>query len=163
MRTVAFFLLAVLFACSTGFAAPVPKPKDGENPDQARLQGTWKLESLVIGGMPPTPYLFEMTYEIRGDKLTMKSDKHTYTAVIKLETVDGLKRLTMTNHQKVDPDGKPGEKQDDVIFGYTIDGDKLQLATRPSKDTGKITEPENPNKPGPDSVVRVFTRVKDKN
>jgi uncharacterized protein (TIGR03067 family) len=166
-----FLVLAVLsgfvltITGSMGVAAPVPKHlmKETENTDQARLQGTWKLESLSIGGMPPAAYNFETTYEIHGDKLTMRSEKHTATAIIKLDVVDGLKRLTMTSLKQVDPDGKPGEQLDDMIFGYTVAGDTFLLATRPAKDTGKTSEPVDPNKPGSEGVVRVFTRAKDKN
>jgi uncharacterized protein (TIGR03067 family) len=177
MRFAVFLVLAVLsgfvltFAGSLGVAAPVPKHlmKEAENTDQAKLQGKWKLESIALGGMPlpnnaagPNGGL-EMILEFRGDKLTVTGPNDNVTATIKLDTVDGVKRCATVNTQKLDKDGKPAGKEEDVTFGYIIDGDKLTFAVRMDPGSGKSTTAADPSKPGTDTVLIVFTRVKEKN
>jgi uncharacterized protein (TIGR03067 family) len=177
MRFTAFLMLAVLsgfalmFAGSMGVAAPVPKHlmKEAENPDQAKLQGKWKLESVGIGGMPvpgnpngPNGGL-DITLEFRGDKLTAGGMGTTLVSKIKLDTIEGVKRCTTFDALQLGQDGKPDEKKDGEAFGYVVDGDKLTIAVRVDPAGDKANMVGNPSKPNTDTVLMVFTRVKNKN
>lgn len=169
MRTAAF-LLCVGVAAVVGFsgtpmsAAPVPKHlmKEAENTEQSKLQGTWKLESVSLGNMPLQAggqNALEMTLEFRGDKMSGNSQGKALSATIKLDVADGVNRLATINTQTTDNQGKPA-KEEDVTFGYVIDGDKLTLATTMG---GKVKGAVDPTKPGNDTVVLVLTRIKEKN
>ena len=175
MRTRAFLLLAalsgsvVVLAGTPAPGAPVPKHlmKDGDNTEQGKLQGKWKLMSLRLGGMEIGGDIaagIEMTMEIRGDTMTARvaqGPAQRITAKIKLDTADGVKRFTTTNTQKTDTDGKPAGKEADVTFGYAIDGDKMTWAMVPGANGN--AELADPAKPGANAILMVFTRVKDKN
>ena len=175
MRTCAFLLLATLSGSAVVFTgtpapgAPVPKHlmKEGDNTDQGKLQGVWKLTSIRIGGTEIGGDIatgVDMTMEIRGDTMTanvMPGPTQRVTAKIKLDTADGVKRLSTTNTQKTDTDGKPNGKEEDVTCGYAIDGDKMTWAMVPDAN-GKVA-PADPAKPGANAILMVFTRVKDKN
>lgn len=167
MRT-AVILLVLGFAgvLQTGVpagAAPVPKHlmKAPDNTEETQLQGRWKLENLAVGGGIPQGGIggpqMEITLEFRGTKVTGSSQGRAVSATLKLEIVDGFKRLAMTNTQTVDGTGKP-VKEDDVTFGYSIVGDKLTLAT-----TLEGKGPVDPTKPGNNALVLTFNRVKEKN
>jgi uncharacterized protein (TIGR03067 family) len=175
MRTCAFLLLASLSGSAivlTGTpapGAPVPKHlmKDGDNTEQGKLQGKWRLTSIRLGGTEIGGNVaagIEMTMEIRGDTLTanvMQGPTQRVTAKIKLDTADGVKRFSTTNTQKTDADGKPNGREEDVTCGYAIDGDKMTWAMVPGAN-GKA-ELADPAKPGANAILMVFTRVKEKN
>jgi uncharacterized protein (TIGR03067 family) len=137
-------------------AAPVPKHlmKEAEDTEEAKIQGRWKLEAIGIGGMPQQ---LDVTLEFRGTKMTGKSQDRAVSATIKLDITNGVKRLAMTNTQAVDGMGQL-VKEEDVSFGYCIDGDKLTLATT-LNGNGAV----DPAKPGDNALVLVLTRVKEKN
>jgi uncharacterized protein (TIGR03067 family) len=168
MRSAAFLLLVAAVSAATGTAAPVPKHlmKEGDNTEQSKLQGKWKLESIQLGEMNlgGAAIGIEGYFEFRGDQLTVSMQGQTVTATVKLDTADGLKRLATTNTKKVGADGKPAGKEDDVTFGYVIEEDKLMIAVRADlAGGGKMTGPIDPKKPGPNGVVMVLTRIKAKN
>jgi uncharacterized protein (TIGR03067 family) len=177
MRTTVFLTLAVLsgfvipYACSAGVAAPVPKHlmKEAENTEQSKLQGKWKLESTGIGGLPvrgnpngPNGGL-DITLEFRGDKLTATGPQPTLVSKIKLDTIEGVKRCTTFDALQLGQDGKPDEKKDGEAFGYIVDGNKLTIAVRLDATGGKANTAADPSKPNTDTILMVFTRVKDKN
>jgi uncharacterized protein (TIGR03067 family) len=171
MRFAAFLVLTVVsglvltFAGSMGVAAPVPKHlmKEGDNPEQLKLQGKWKLESKVVKGIGTSKPDVEIL-EIRDNKLTITNTDTTFVATFKLDAVDGVKRCNASDHQRVHNESKLATKEDDYSLGYSIDGDKLTMATRYYLDNGKlIMLAVDPSKPGKDAIVMVFTRVKDKN
>jgi len=163
-----------LFAATAGLfvslgapagAAPVPKHlvKEADSSEQGKLQGRWKLESISLANMP-VPVggkELEMTLEIRGDTLTATTMGRVTTAKVKIDAADGLKRLAATNIQTLNADGKPIGKEDDAAFGYTLEGDKLVLASNIGG-TGKGNAAD-PAKPGDSTAVMVLTRIKDKN
>jgi uncharacterized protein (TIGR03067 family) len=166
MRTAVIILVlgfaTVLQTGAPAGAAPVPKHlmKAPDNSEEAQLQGQWKLEALDVGKMPLQgvgPQQMQITLEFRGNKMTGNSQGRAVSATIKLDRVDGIKHLAMTNTQAVDGTGKP-VKEDDVTFGYCIDGDKLTLAT-----TLEGKTPVDPTKAGNNALVLIFTRVKEKN
>ena len=169
MRTCAALLLLGLSGSTALAGAPVPKHllKEGDNTEQGKLQGVWKLTSLRVGGTEvggEAAAGIEMTMEIRGDAMTARvaqGPAHRVTAKIKLDTADGVKRFSTTNTQKTDADGKPTGKEEDVTCGYAIDGDTMTWAMIPGAN-GKAT-PADPAKPGANAILMVFTRVKDKN
>ena len=176
MRPTAFVLLVALTAFAVGQApvvlagtAPVPKHlmKEPENDDKAKLQGKWKLESLQLGKMPlpvGSDGGLEVTLEFRGDTLTGVAPNQTTTATIKLDTVEGLKRLSTMNTRTVGKDGKPIGQDENTVFGFVIDGGKLLLATTTDFDgrgSGR-GQAADPKKPGDDTIVMVLVRVKDK-
>jgi uncharacterized protein (TIGR03067 family) len=170
VRTIPLVLLLGLTA-NAAAAAPVPKhlQKGGDNTEQGKLQGVWKLKSLRVAGMDlgtDQAGGISMTIEIRGDTMTATTSAGNaaptgITAKIKLDTVGGLKRFTTTGTRKTGADGNPAAAEQDVSAGYAIDGDTLSWAMNPGAD-GKHTAAD-PAKADQGVVVFVFTRVKDRN
>jgi uncharacterized protein (TIGR03067 family) len=166
MRIVVVLVLGFVAAFLVGVpasAAPVPKHlmKEAENTEETKLQGRWKLESLGVGGIQPQGGVgqqVEMTLEFRGTKLTGTSEGRGMNATFKLDIVDGVKRLAITDTKAVDRMGQP-VAEEDVTFGYCIiDGAKLTLAA--TIDGKRAVDPA---KAGDNALVLVLTRIKEKN
>ncbi|MCI0703085.1 MAG: hypothetical protein L0241_18565 [Planctomycetia bacterium] len=166
------FALGVVFVGSVGpmVAAPVPKHlmKELEG-DQKKLQGKWKLQSLRMGDVELGGDLrntIEMAMEFRGNTFTMTANIAPTnqfmksTATIKFED-SKPKRMRVTHVKTVDRDGKAIEPngQKEGAFGYTLDGDKLTLAA--NSDGKDKSTAADPAKPGPNTVIMVFVRVKE--
>ena len=159
MRFVALVLFAALFA-SAALAAPIPKQRTKEwEDDKAKLQGKWKVESWERGGQSVLAGAgaaqqidIDMELEFSGDTLTttVKTGK-TVQAFTVAVVYDADRRIRKINPQSTDkPNGGPKEP----LLGYSLDGDKLLIA---SNGAGQAT---NPLKPGPDDTVVTLTRVK---
>ena len=164
VRTVALALFGVVAAVvfSSGVAAKAPVPKQQVEGDRAKLQGKWKVETLKVGGQDVLAGLgpnFNMVVEFQGDRFAATANigdtVQKTTAKVKYGTGDA-KQITTTEMQTVDADGKPIDAQKEEAFGYTFDGDKLLLASGVGKRAA------DPLKPGPEDVVIVLARVKQK-
>jgi uncharacterized protein (TIGR03067 family) len=146
----------VLFAGTVAVAAPVPKhlQKDGES-EQTKFQGKWKVLSIKVGGMEIGATGFDMHLEFRGDTFTAIANDQTTTAKVKFDVVDGVKRMTTSESQTLGRDGKPVRTSRDESVGYTLDGDKLTVATTQDQ------KPIDPAKADKNAIVMVLVRVKD--
>ena len=166
MRIVALVMFAALMASagSPVAAAPVPKHlmKEPES-DQGKFQGKWKLQGLKMGGMDlgnNVPQTLNMLMELRGDKLivsvNLPGQAMKSTATVKFDSK--AKRISATQVEVVDGDGKPVNNPGPTTqaMGYALDGDKLVFA---SDQTGAAAA--DPTKPGANTVVMTFTRVKE--
>jgi uncharacterized protein (TIGR03067 family) len=161
MRPAALFLF--VFVGANAVAAPVPKHLLKEsNTEQSRLQGRWKLESVQYGGntVGGTQGI-EMTIEIRGDTLITTSSWMTTKAIMKLDKVDGVLRLAMINNKAIEVHHAGPTLVDNSQYSYTLEGDKLTLATNMIVGTKRSTAAD-PTKPaGDNTVLTVFTRIKE--
>jgi hypothetical protein len=160
MRTAVVLVLCFIATVLVGVpasAAPVPKHlmKEAENTEEAKIQGQWKLESFVIDKVP---LQVAISLEFRGTKLTGTSEGRAISATIKLDIVDGVKCLAVTNMQVMDGMGQRDEEED-TTYGYSIDGDKLTLVTS----LGERKKLVDPAKPRGNTIVLVLTRIKEKN
>jgi uncharacterized protein (TIGR03067 family) len=166
MQTNLLLLFAMLggFAITDADASPVPKHllKGADNKEQAKLQGRWKLESVQYGGRPiGGEQGIEMTMEIRGDTVTSTTKWLTTTATIKLDKVDGVLRLALINSKAIDVKQQGPTVVENSQYGYTLDGDKLTLATNMIVGTKRSTAAD-PTKPaGDNTVLTVYTRIKE--
>jgi uncharacterized protein (TIGR03067 family) len=172
MRVAAFALFAgvasLVVSGGPAVAAPVPKHlmKEAEG-DLVKLQGKWKIQSLKMGEMDlggDVIKSLDMVLEFRGDavSMTMNAPGSTQkmTATVKLDA--NARRMTMTNVKTVGGNGQPvqnaGTKENEA--GYAIDGDKLLIAAGQSGPDGGATAAD-PKKPGPNTIVLTFARVKE--
>ncbi|MFO0823093.1 MAG: TIGR03067 domain-containing protein [Gemmataceae bacterium] len=147
---------AVVFAGTATSASPVPKhlQKEGDS-EQAKFQGKWKVHSIKVGGMEIGATGIDMHLEFRGDTFTAIANDQTTTAKVKFDVVDGVKRMTTTESQTISRDGNPIRTSRDESVGYTLDGDKLTVATTQDQ------KPIDPVKADKDAIVMVLIRVKD--
>lgn len=148
MRIAACFVFVVIVFSGTATSAPIPKhlPKEG---DQEKMQGKWTLEPMKNGPG-------EMRMEVKGDTIKTFGAEDIVTAKFKLDVVDGLRRLNLTEVRYLDRTENVFEKGSDETWGYLLVDNKLMIAKGP--DNGPI----DPAKAGDDSYVLVFVRPKDK-
>ncbi len=165
MRVLAF-AAALVASAGPAAAAPVPKHlmKEPEG-DQGKLQGKWKLQSLRMGGMDVGGDLaksIDLVMEFRGDKLVVTANvpgqggAMKSTGTVKFDPK--AKTITATQMEAVGPDGKPVNKSGPATqaMGYVLDGDKLTFASSTGGDRAA-----DPAKPGPNTIVMTFTRLKE--
>jgi uncharacterized protein (TIGR03067 family) len=159
------FMILAFGTCVGANAAAAPVPKHllkGANTEQARLQGRWKLQSVQYGGNTVgSTQGIEMTIEIRGDTVTTTSKWMTTRATMKLDKLDGVLRLALINNKAIEVHQQGPTFVDNGQYGYTLDGDKLTLATNMIVGTTRSTAAD-PTKPaGDNTVLTVLTRIKE--
>jgi uncharacterized protein (TIGR03067 family) len=166
MRPTTFLLFAALGAMSVvnAGAAPVPTHllKGANNTELVKLQGRWNLQTVQYGANPVVEAReFAMTIEIRDDAVTTTSKLMTTTGTIKVDKVDGILRLAFINNKAIEVFQQGPTVVANTQYGYSLDGDKLTLATNTVVGTTR-TEPADPKKPGNDNtIITVLTRVKE--
>lgn len=170
----AFVLFGIVVAfvstvSQRGVAAPVPKHlmKEPET-DKAKLQGKWKVQSLLMGGKDlfvgpgQVGLAFDIVMEFQGDQMVVTANiggtTQKTTATLKYGS-DGKRQFEATEQQTVDGQGKPinigADGNRGGSTGYAFDGEKLLLG---SSSNGKAGI--DPLKPGKDDIVLVLVRAK---
>jgi uncharacterized protein (TIGR03067 family) len=136
--------------------------------DRTKLQGKWKVESMLVGGKNVLADLgqnFEMELEFKGEQFTARRNIAGMvimtTGTVKYGTPEA-RHLKVTDMQTVGPDGKPvnnaGQNAKEEGFGYAFDGEKKILLGSTPDAKGAV----DLLNPGPNDAVIVLTRVKDK-
>jgi uncharacterized protein (TIGR03067 family) len=164
MRTVATFALLAA-PCLVGplAAAPVPKHlmKGPEGTEAAKLQGKWRLESVLVGGRPGNlARRVAPTFEFRGDALTIDDGGRT-TGKAGFDTVGGMKRITVSGMRAENKDGTLGRHEDDSGYGYILQGSTLILAATVGE-TGARTAADPTGLLGSNAITLVLIRVTEK-
>lgn len=95
-----------------------------------------------------------LTIEFKDGKMISTTGGDTVTATVKLDVVDGVKRMVLTDTKVAAPNGAPSRSE---AFGYLLEENKLTLA---QNQVGKAQKNEvDPKKPGDKAVVLKLTRV----
>jgi uncharacterized protein (TIGR03067 family) len=119
--------------------------------DQEKIQGHWKAEKAVRGGMEaPADEIEKMTIEFKGNKaMPRHGDRSPETAEFKLDSSKSPKTIDITVNK--------GDKTDKPKGIYEIDGDTLKICfSEPNED--RPTKFESPA--GSKVMLIVLKRVK---
>ena len=163
MRPVFAMMLLISGLVAACGAAPVPKHlmKSDKDTELARLQGVWKLESLTVGEVSvPLKEGLGLKWEIRDASVTATSKGQLSRSTIRLDSVAGVKRLSRTDTRNLGLNGQPTAAEENLSFGYRLEGDQLTLATSMGA-KGVRGAMLDPTKPGDDAIVYVFVRSKE--
>jgi uncharacterized protein (TIGR03067 family) len=145
--------LKMLLVLAAGLLVAAPAPEDEVKKELEKLEGTWSVSSLTIGGKEvPAEALKEFRAVIKGNKYTlMMGDK-------------ALEEGTFT----VDPSQKPKAIDSTATTGpdkgkttkriYELEGNTLKMCSGPSGSDKRPTEFSS--KPDTEHQLAVYTRVK---
>jgi uncharacterized protein (TIGR03067 family) len=116
----ALWILIVSAALSPAGDAP-----KGDKGDREKLQGTWKVVSLVNDGQEVPPEKIEearLTFE--GDRYSLKGGEEGYRGTFKLDSGQSPRQITTTF---LADDGKEKGK---ALGIYELDGKRLRICWR---------------------------------
>ena len=146
MRKHLFVLVAVLLFLVAA------DDKDETKKELERFQGTWKLESVEIGGMKMDTKVFEdVRLILEGDKFTHKEGKEPVHGTFKVDVSKKPKTIDITF-----TDGP--EKGNTVLGIYELDGDTYRVCLDVAKKDMRPTKFES--KKGTMLVLEVLKREK---
>jgi uncharacterized protein (TIGR03067 family) len=99
---------AILFLAAGLLPASDTTKEDAAKKELEKLQGTWKITSLEVGGKPLPEDAVSGTFTLKGDKYTFKTDDQEEEGTF-----------------KIDPSKKPPAI--DLLIGSGMDKGKTQL------------------------------------
>jgi len=127
-----WYALPILIA---GFLLAADDAKDAAKADQDNLQGTWKMDSIEIGGQEvPEDVLKEFQLSIQGDKYTVKrGDDTIVVATFKLHPTKKPKAIDFTPTE--------GDNKGKTFHGiYALERDTLKLCRHQQPEEKRPTE-----------------------
>ena len=130
--------------------------------DKAKLQGKWKVQSLLMGGkdmLGPLGQQFDMTFEFNGETVVARVNGGTVqksASAVKYGSRAARQiKITDTHRRWRRQAGEASNGQDGGEVGYAFEGEKLLLGS-----AGNGKGAVDPLNPGPTDIVIVLVRVK---
>ncbi len=127
--------LHALLLLSVGFLVAADDAKDAAKVDQDKLQGTWAMVSVEVGGQQVgEDMLKDFQLTVQGDKYTVKRGDETM--VVATFKVDPTKKP-----KEVDFTATEGEHKGKTFRGiYAFEGDTFKLCRHQQPDEKRPTE-----------------------
>jgi uncharacterized protein (TIGR03067 family) len=130
-----------------GFLVAAPAPPDN---DLDKIQGTWKLESVQVGPHTLVEPYKDWTFNIKGDKLTIKvGDRVRSEYTIKIDPDKKPKTIDLTR--------KVGDQTLTELGIYELDGDTWKMC---NDEGGEMRPSEYGTKEGTRLELIMMKRVK---
>ena len=152
MRTTLVALFCAVGFATSGGSSTLADDKADLEKEVRKFQGTWTLESSVVGGKEIP------AGDLKGLIVTFEGDKHTVKMGDKVIQI-GTQKLDPSKLPKaIDVTMTEGPSKGAIMLGiYEFDGDTLKVCFDPQ---GKKRPTEFKSPPGSENFVNVHKRVK---